>query len=256
MAGVELRFRFLGSFGVRANARWYDGPAPKRGRELLQYLGAYPRRLATVEALATAFWPDVDGEAVAHRIHLSVSGARSYLRSVVSEPKLIRRSPGGYAWDPQVVVTSDVDDLLRFARSDSMEALESALAIYAGDFLPGETADWLQPLRMRCASAYEGAAEALAIRAFREGEYGRALSYGLELIDADPAHEAATRLAMRCFALLGQRGRALECYDGLRAYLRRMLGLQPGAETNELARSLRDDEHVEIHESEARAAFV
>ena len=129
---LGLEFRFLGAFSLRADTRWHEGPGAKRGRELIQYLGAYPRRVATHEALAEAFWPGVDVEEVAHRIHLSASGARRYLQGVLGGHDVIRRTPGGYMWDAGVQVTSDVDRLLRLCESQSSDELRSALAVYGG----------------------------------------------------------------------------------------------------------------------------
>ena len=51
---------------MQADARWYRGPSAKKGRDLIQYLGAYPRRVATVDELAEAFWPDLSLDAVGH----------------------------------------------------------------------------------------------------------------------------------------------------------------------------------------------
>jgi DNA-binding SARP family transcriptional activator len=254
--GIDLYVRFLGGFAVRVNAEWWDGPPAKRGRELIQYLGAYPRRVATCAELAEAFWPDVDAERVAHRIHLCVSGARRYLRKVLRGDDAIRRMPGGYAWAAHVRVSSDAEQLLRFSQSDSTEALESAVSTYAGEFLAGESAEWVQPLRVRCATAYGCAVDRLAQRALGEGNYPRALTYALQLADADPTHEGAVRLMMRCFAALGQRARALERYHALRTHLHRNLGIEPSEETAALARELRTSEVVELFESEKRTALV
>ena len=94
-------------------------------------------------------------------------------------------------------------------------------------------------MRIRCASAYGNAIERLAHRAVSAGEYAQALAYGLQLMDAEPAHEAATRLTMRCFAMLGQRARAIECYNALFAYMEGNLGIEPTQETAARALELR-----------------
>ncbi len=237
---LPLEFRFLGGFSICAGTVWYDGPAPKRGRELLQYLGAYPRRVATHEALAEAFWPGLPVDEVTHRIHLAASGARGYLRSVLHGRDAIRRAPGGYTWDPGVRVSSDIDDLLRLSANESSDdSLRSVVSVYRGEFLAGEPAQWIQPLRIRCASAYGVAIETLAHRAVSAGDYAQALAFGLQLLDAEPAHEAATRLTMRCFAALGQRSRALECFLMLQTHLQQTLGITPADETTSLAFELR-----------------
>ena len=227
MDAVQLRFRFFGHFGIRAGEDWCAGPAPKKGRDLLQYLGAYPRRVATRDELAAAFWPGTEPEDVAHRIHLAASGARKYLRDMLAGRDAIVCVPGGYVWHSSVDVRSDVD------------SLESAAALYGGEFLAGEPADWFHPLRVRCASAFGTAVERLAEYALKRGEFSTALSYGLQLVETEPGHEGATRLVMECFAGLGQRMRALESYDALTAYLQQHLGIEPTAETATLAHELR-----------------
>lgn len=238
MDAPSLEFRYLGQFAIRSGTEWQPGPSPKKGRDLIQFLGAYPRRVGTRDELASAFWPNLDADSIAHRVHLAVSGARTYLRAMLGGHDAIQRVAGGYAWDPGVAVSSDVDDFLALCRSGSLDELRAAIALYRGEFLAGELADWLQPLRIRCATAYESALERLAEDARRNGDDASVVSYGLELIGAEPGHEGATRLVMRAFAAQGQRGRAQERYEALEAYLRKHLGLAPTEETASLSRAL------------------
>lgn len=252
MDAVQLRFRFFGRFAIRADADWRSGPAPKKGRDLLQYLGAYPRRVATRDELAAAFWPGAEFEDVTHRIHLAASGARKYLRNVLAGRDAIECVPGGYVWHSSVNVCSDADELLSLCRTGNMDNLESAAALYGGEFLAGEAADWFQPLRVRCAGAFSSAIERLAAHALQRGEYATALSYGLQLVEAEPGHEGATRLVMQCFTGQGQRMRALERYEALAAYLHHHLGIGPTAETAALALELRRGSANESADSEIR----
>ncbi|MGA8533642.1 MAG: BTAD domain-containing putative transcriptional regulator [Candidatus Tumulicola sp.] len=244
MNDLCLHFRFLGDFAIQAETRWYRGPSAKKGRELIQYLGAYPRRVATGDELAEAFWPGLDLETVAHRIHLAASGARTYLRGVLGGADAIECVSGGYAWGREIRVSSDADEFLELCRSKSSDVLQSAAELYAGEFLAGETADWLQPLRIRCASAYSCAMDRLAEEAVSSGDFGKALVHGLQLIAAEPAHEGATCLVMRCFAALGQRARAIERYETLANYLKRHLGIGPTQQTMDLARQLRGNDDL------------
>jgi DNA-binding SARP family transcriptional activator len=148
---------------------------------------------------------------------------------------------GGYAWGPQIRISSDANEFLELCRSKSSEALQSASDLYAGEFLAGETADWLQPLRVRCATAYSCAMDRLAEEAVAGGDFEKALLYGLQLTAFEPAHEGATCLVMRCFAALGQRARALERYDALAAHLNCHLGIGPTQQTIDLVRELRGE---------------
>jgi DNA-binding SARP family transcriptional activator len=235
---VQLELRFLGQFAVHGVDGWQAGPAPKKGRELIQYLGAYPRRVATRDELATAFWPELEPDMVTHRVHLAVSGARAYLRTILAGRDAIRCVAHGYAWSASVDVHSDVDRFLAQCSRGTTEAFRAAIDIYGGEFLAGETADWLQPLRVRCASAYGCALEEIAQRAIAAGDYHTGLTFALQLVQFDRGHEGATRLVMRCFAATGQRGRALEQYTALRAYLAKHLSVDATEETAALARQL------------------
>lgn len=243
MDATQLHVRFFGHFAIRSEAGWRSGPAPKKGRDLLQYLGAYPRRVATRDELAVAFWPGAEPEDMAHRIHLAASGARKYLREMLAGHDAIECVPGGYVWHPSVKISSDAEELLALCHTGTIENLEAAAMLYGGEFLAGEVADWLQPLRVRCASAYGVAIERLADHAMQRGDFATALSYGLQLVEAEPGHEGATRVVMHCFTSLGQRMRALERYEALAAYLQRHLGVGPTTETVALAADLRRADH-------------
>jgi DNA-binding SARP family transcriptional activator len=244
---VQLHVRFFGHFAIRSQAGWRSGPPPKKGRDLLQYLGAYPRRVATRDELAGAFWPGAEPEDMAHRIHLAASGARKYLREMLDGHDAIECVPGGYVWHPSVKISSDAEELLALCQTGTTANLEAAATLYAGEFLAGEVADWLQPLRVRCASAYGMAIERLADQALQRGDSTTALSYGLQLVEAEPGHEGATRLVMQCFINLGQRMRAFERYEALAVYLYRHLGVGPTPETAALAADLRRENRIKRH---------
>jgi DNA-binding SARP family transcriptional activator len=234
---ATLEFRFLGAFGIRASGNWSVGPAPKKGREFIQYLAVHPNRVATRDELAAAFWPALDFDAVSHRMHLAASGARVFLRQLCGLDAL--QCVGcGYAWSPNVGIVSDVGRFIEYTRAATIESLRAAVDLYEGDFLAGETADWLQPMRVRIAAARASALEAIIEDLVDRGKYAPALSFGLDLIEAEPGHEHGTRLVMRCFTALGQRTRALEQYKHLKAYLVEQIGVEPTSETTQLALEL------------------
>jgi DNA-binding SARP family transcriptional activator len=239
MKAATLEFRFLGQFSFLGARGWQPGPSLKKGGELLRYLGTYPRRIATKEELAAAFWPELDADAVAHRIHLAASGARTYLRLSLGAPDALVSVVGGYAWNVNATIRSDVEEFFTLCRRGSPQSLEAAVVLYGGEFLAGETADWLQPMRIRCASVYACALESLARYAEADGDLPAALNAGFKLFDAERGHEGASRLIMRCFAALGQRDRAERQFESLREYLRARLGVEPTEETAALAREIK-----------------
>jgi len=235
---VTLEFRFLGAFGVRCAGKWQCGPAPKKGREFIQYLGVYPNRVSTRDELAAAFWPSLDFEAVSHRIHLAASGARVFLRQLCDGAEALECVGSGYKWSTEVQIISDVAQFMRCTRLATIESLHAAMDLYGGDFLAGETADWQQPMRVRVASARAAALEVIIEDLLSREQYAAALSFGLDLVEAEPGSENGTRLVMRCFAALGQRTRALEQYNHLKTYLAEQIGAEPTDETRQLAHRL------------------
>jgi len=236
---VTLQVQCLGRFALRGEGDWSPGPAFKRGREFLEYFTAYADRAVARATLVDILWPDVENDCAAHRLHIAVSGARNTLRGVLPAIDCIRSSGGGYEWHPSLDVRSDMKVFLDLAKQSTVEAMEAGIAMYRGDFLAGEEADWIWPLRIRCASAFATMLERLADAAANRKDHTAALDFSLRLIETDRAHEGATRQAMRSFAALGRRGAALGEYDELRKFLRRHLGVAPSQSTRELYDAIR-----------------
>jgi DNA-binding SARP family transcriptional activator len=241
---APLQFRCLGSFSVIVGDAVRSGPPPKKGREFIQYLALYPRRVASLDDLAQAFWPGLEAEDVRHRIHLAASGARGFLRPLLGGFDPLQCRGGGYAWHPEIRLESDFELFLERCRTGTVASLRAALELYGGDFLAGQTAEWLQPMRTLLATERARALVALGEGAYAERDYPRALSYGLELVDAERGHESAARLVMRCLAGLGLRSRALEQYGRLTDYLAEHIGVEPSEETVRLARQLAGERTV------------
>lgn len=226
-----LHVRLLGSFAYRGSGSWCSGPPFKRGRELIQYLASYPRTLVSREKLALALWPEADGATVKHRLHLAVAGARAALRSTLPEIDALCCISGAYRFHPALQIDSDVERFLSAYREGSRSSLESAVAMYGGEYLAGEEAEWIYPLRVRCAMAYAASMEKLAQLSSAEDDHATALEYGLRLLEIDRAHEGASRLIMRSFAAMGRRGAAIAEYEALVEYLATHLAIRPSDET-------------------------
>jgi DNA-binding SARP family transcriptional activator len=234
-----LSVRCLGQFRLLGNDGWQQGPPLKKGREFLAYLVTHPRRVAAKERLIDAFWPGVDGDEGAHRLHLAASGARCALRVLLPRVDAIQSVPGGYLWNPNVPILSDIDNFLSCANTATIASFESGVSIYKGDFLAGDRGDWIEPLRTWYASRYLDMLVHLASDSFARGEYSRALEYGLRIMESDPGHEAGARCVMLSFASVSRRSAALMHYEGLKAYLARHMGVEPAQETTALWQRIR-----------------
>lgn len=231
---AKLHVRCLGTFAFRGDGVWKKGPTFKRGRELLQYLATYSRAAVSRDTLAEVFWPELDADTVRHRLHLAVAGARAALRAAVPEIDPIRCAGGSYAWHPALCVETDYDAFFACQREGTLDAMRRGVALYAGDYCAGESAEWMYALRVRAQSAYVTMLERLAADAIGRDDPATALEYGLQLVEADRGHEGAARLVMRAFAAVGRRAAALDAYDALCRWLRRHLNVAPARATTEL----------------------
>jgi DNA-binding SARP family transcriptional activator len=233
-----LHFRCFGTFTLLGETDWSAKPARARGRELLQYLVAYPKGFTAREALAEAFWPELSVDEIGNRLHLAASGARASLRTAIGDVDPIRCVEGAYGWNRGVTIVSDVARFSVCYSDGSPAAMREAIAIYGGELFANDRAEWVVPLRVRYASAYVTMLERLARHALANDDHAASLDYGLRLRAEDPAHESAARLVMHCFAKLGRRHSAIAEYETLSRYLRRGLNVKPTAETEALRRAI------------------
>lgn len=237
-SSAELHFRCFGTFTLLGEGEWSAKPARARGRELLQYLVAYPNRFASRTALADAFWPELSIDEIGNRLHLAASGARASLRHALGEVDPIRCADGAYGWSSAVTIVSDLTRFAACYDDGSPAAMREAIALYGGELFANEPAEWMVPLRVRYANAYLTILERLARDALAVHDHATSLDYGLRLRAADPGHESAARLVMHCFAKLGRRGSAIAEYESLCRDLRRELNVRPTAETEALRRAI------------------
>lgn len=97
---------------------------------------------------------------------------------------------------------------------------------------------WLGSERQRLALLARGLAEAVLAEATGPPE---ALAAAEQLLGVDPAHEAAWRAVMRAYGDSGDRTAAADAFVRCKAALAEYAGLEPSAETLDLARALRED---------------
>jgi DNA-binding SARP family transcriptional activator len=238
-AQVALRFQCFGHFlflndGVPGTTNVHH-----RGREFLQYLVAHRHTPVARDALAYAFWPDLESDAVVHRLHVAVSGARAALRPATRGLDPFRCVGASYGWHPSIRLEVDVDDFQTCYGDGSVAALRAGIDLYQGAFLSGEGGDWAAPLRVRYESEFITMIERLIADRMQERDYPAAVGYAMRALAVDRAHEGITRVAMTCFGRMGRRAAALGEYDALTSYLQRALGVEPMRATQELRDAIR-----------------
>jgi len=215
-----------------------EGRASQRARELLVFLTAHPPG-PTKEEVGVAFWPDATTEQVKNSFHVTLHRLRKLLGASES---VVADGARYVVAVPHIVQSQRFESELTIAlRRNDHAALESALALYHGDFLQGEDAgEWSLPIRSRLRQLHIRGLFALGQSHESRGRYVDAAESYTRVLARDPFHEHAARQLMICRAKLGARNESLLVYRELEQRLREDLQASPEPETRTLYLRLRE----------------
>jgi non-specific serine/threonine protein kinase len=247
---MELRVLALGQERIELEGRILVSSefGYAKPRELLFYLLDNPSR--TREQVGLALWP----EASASRLRGSFHDALYRLRKALGKPEWVVHSAGRYSINPSLAHFFDVrafesnlataQQLGEQAPAEAIGHLQEAVKLYAGDFLEDFlNSEWVLVRQEELGGSYQEALMALARLLLEKERIAEAAEAYRKVVLRDRYSDAAHRELMRCYARLGELGRALKHYEGLVELLHQELGAQPSLETVELyERLLRGDE--------------
>lgn len=218
---------------------------------LLVYL-AVTRQIQQRDTLATLFWP-----------MLSQKRARANLRTTLWT---IRKTigDGWLVYEGEAVrLTTQANLHLDFAEFNtlintnrapphtpaSLAQLETAVSLYRGDFLAGFTLtdspafdDWQSFIAETSRATMAIALDTLVNAYDKMKALNPAILHARFRLSLDPLHEPTHRALMRLYALSGQQGIALKQAETCRQLLADALGIEPDAETLDLADAIRNRE--------------
>jgi DNA-binding SARP family transcriptional activator len=231
---ASLSIRTLGGFcvlhsGVPVPAsRWQS----KKARDLLKILISRRGRATPREFLMETLWPKGDPKLLSNRLSVALATVRSVLDALVNHPSdhLVTADGEAIALDLTNVAV-DVEIFLAEAReglrlasagrtAEARDVLESAEAMYGGDFLEEDRyEDWAAPLREEARTTYISVARALARMAEASAEHDMALRLYLRILEWDPYDEDAH---LSLIGVLDHAGRHGEARRRYRSYAERM----------------------------------
>jgi DNA-binding SARP family transcriptional activator len=246
-ADQGLRIWMLGRFLVeRDGAPITDWRRQSAAGVLKRLLLADQHRLGR-EFLAQQLFPTARPKAARNMLTAAIHALR-----VALEPSRPCAGPSRYLVQEGETLelrlrSTDWVDLTAFERAlravadspGSLAQLEAAAALYGGDLLPEETAEWCLAPRQALQLRRHGLLLSLAEAQIVNGGFESALATLSHLLRLDPTHEEAGR---RLIVLLDRRGRrseALRVYQSLKRALRRELHTGPAPETEAMAVGLR-----------------
>ena len=225
------RLRLLGGFEL-----WRGSEAlrvPSSSQRLLAFL-AVQTQSRDRGWIAGQLWTDSSEE----RAHANMRSALWRLRRLGGE---LVRSVG-----PQLKLSSSVElDLVRFefaARPselhDEPDAVREALGLFAREFLPEWTDDWVLDERERLRQAGLHALEALAHRLIDADRIAEGTEVALAAVQVEPLRESAHRALIAAHLAEGNYAEVLRQYEACRALLLDELGLEPSPLLEELMDAL------------------
>jgi len=196
------------------------------------------------EALATLFWPEHDQSSALANLRRELSRIKGALgeQALVADRLQVGLDPRLGLWLDVAAFQAQLTETIGQAYThDSLEALQSAVDIYQGDFMAGFTLpdaprfdEWqffqAEELRRSLADAL-----CRLIEAHTAGRnYPQAILYARRWLSLDPFHEPAHRQLMQLYAWSGQRSAALRQYQECQRILQENLGIEPDEETQAL----------------------
>jgi len=214
----------------------------KTVRELFFYLLSYPEG-ASREEICLEFWPDSQPE----QLKKQFKNALYRLRRAVGTDSILYHQPTRlYHFNRHLDYRYDVEKFYQYLdqadaeqnQERKVQILRQAAELYRHPFAPALEGIWSEPVRYRLHLDYERIMLVLAEHEFGQGDHGACLEVVEALLLAVPDQEAAWRMAMRSYALLGDRSGIERTYQRCSQALAQDLDAEPSEETYALYQEL------------------
>ena len=228
-------------------------------RDLFFFLLSFPEGRGR-DDIATALWPDEDGENAASSNRFRVALHR--LRAALGESEAVVKNHDRYHLSRDVLAASDVfalhaalqDADLATTPEAKQLALQWAVDAYGGEYLPDHRADWASVAREEHKASYVRATLELSMLHCEAAECDLAIRHLAQALRADPLiGENYHQDLMACLASVESKYVAVEHYRRFIKYLRDEMSDSPMLETAVLAGRLKAGELVCPHQIGAHA---
>lgn len=195
----------------------------------------------TKEDVAVDFWPDLN----LSRMKMRFKTNMYRLRHAVGQDTILFEGER-YRFNRNVDYEYDVeifDKLLKQSRDlvkrdDKLSMLQAAVDLVKGSYLADIDAVWADLERARLELNYHAALIELAELYLEAGQPLRTIEVCRIALKADPLMEAAYRLSMRAYAVIGDIAAVARVHQSCHSVLDDALGIEPSGETQELYRKL------------------
>ncbi len=244
---AQVEIRCFGRFQVSRDGVTVERWRRRTAERLLKFLLVHGRR-AHRDVLLDVLWPDVPSESSVRGLRVTLHALRHAVAATGCDKSLLElvKADG----DTYVLNTDgvwiDVDAFsehyyagLRYERQHQTEAavneFAAAEALYRDDFLVEDLyEEWTVLRREELKDQYLLVLTKLSQLCLVGHDLEGCISRSHKLLAKEPCREDAYQRLMQCYALLGQRGRAVRWYELCERTLRQELEVAPSAETQRL----------------------
>ncbi|MBX6383271.1 MAG: winged helix-turn-helix domain-containing protein [Microbispora sp.] len=234
--------RFTAQIHGHTIHRWNAGKA----RNLFQYLVLNRGHVVPKERLKSVLWTGDESSSNSSSLKVAVHAVRKTLNRVQGgqEAVSIVHCDEGYllrASDLWVDV-EEFEELIDRGKTAVMArktaaaraAYTQAMALYRGDFLAGENADWIIEQREWCRALALPALIWLAEDALRRGDHCDVIHWSRRAVDLDPYREETYQLMMVMHSMDGNLGAVRSWYRMCEQRLSKDLGIPPNEHTERI----------------------
>lgn len=233
--------RLFGQFECIQGEQPTHLPAASDARGLLAYLFLHKGRAFPRSMLAALIAPDLPEAQARHALSQALWHIRRALPGLLESdinqagiPDLLDLQVDALEFEALVKPHLVGESQPSVALSDLRRAVE----LYRSDLLEEFYDDWVLLERERLRELYLQSLERLGIEYKAALQYHQALTITQRLVNADPLNENARREVMRLYHYLGCPAEALRQYEICQDILQREFGLQPEAETTQIAHAI------------------
>jgi DNA-binding SARP family transcriptional activator len=239
-----VQIRTLGGFeiGIDGEAVHFDRKTPRRTLDLVKCIVALGAAGAGRESIASALWPDAEGDAARSALEVTLFRLRRLLghKSAAQLSHGVVRFDDSLVWIDAVEFEAQADRAIGEDGTVGVEAAARALDLYRGPFLPSDDdTPWLLPRRARLRSRFVRLAVHAAERSIQAGDPARAADIYAAALETEPLVETLYLRQMRCLAQQGRRAEAFDVYRVCRNMLAVAFGAAPSPETEAAHCSIR-----------------
>lgn len=255
----------FGKFEIERNGARARGFGRRKVQELLSYLLLFKNRPQARESLSETLWGDQLAACTRKNLRLILWRLRSALdanripsKSVLQiDDDWIQINPLSEFWldttEFEKVFNSINGKSLQGLGARDFESMQRAAALYKGDLLEGWYQEWCIFERERFQTMYLMLLDKLVQFCELRQKYDFGITYGMQILRHDCAHERAHRQLMRLYFLTGNRTQAIHQFERCVKALHDDLGVEPSERTKQLYEQIRLDTFTPPLKTGARA---